>query len=193
MKIKHALMTAAAFAVLSGCTISHPSPAPQITFANYQPVNLNVQAATVQEAFTNPNDPEDVSGQFVLPLNDAVKRYAAVRYHAQGMGDGQFTITIKDARIHMKQLAQDSKVLKWADVGTEDEYHIWLTLDVLTQPSNFNGHQTTTIKMDRTLVMKSSVTLEERDIKQTQFLEKLMADVDARIADALDQTPAIRQ
>lgn len=193
MKIKHVLMTAAAVAVLSACTVAHPAPAPQLTFANFQPVNLNVQAAKVEDAYTQPNDPQDVSGQFVLPPSEAVKRYAANRFHAEGAGNGQFVISIKDARVHMRQITQDSKVLKWADVGTEDEYHVWLALDVVSQPSGFGGRQTTSIKFDRTLVMPSSVTLEERDLRQTQFLEKLIADADSRISDALDQTPAIRQ
>jgi len=192
--MKTSLMTAAAIAVLAvaGCAAQGGMPAPKLTFANYQPVNLNVQSATVVENYANPNDPQDVSSQFVLPLNEAVKRYAAARFAPSGTGNGQFTINITDARIHLRQIAQDNKVLKWADVGTEDEYHIWLALNVTPQPDGFNGRMgATTIKMDRTLVMPSSVTLAEREIRQVQFLEKLMADVDVKINDTINATPAI--
>jgi pantothenate synthetase len=63
---------------------------------------------------------------------------------------------------------------------------------VTAQPSGFNGRQSTTIKFDRTLVMPSSVTLAERDMRQTKFLEQLISDLDKRVNEAVDQTPAIR-
>jgi hypothetical protein len=36
------------------------------------------------------------------------------------------------------------------------------------------------------------VTLAEREMKQVQFLEQLVSDVDKRVNESLDQTPAIR-
>lgn len=190
--MKKTLMIFAAVAALSACTYAHPEQAPQLTFSQYAPMNLNVQSADVQEAYSTPNDPEDISGQFVLAPSEAVKRYAANRFHSSGAADGNFTLVLEDARVHVRQIKQDSKVLKWADVGTEDEYRVLLQLKVVSQPSGFQGRQNSTIKMDRTLVMPSSVTLSEREDKQTAFLEKLIDDVDKRIQEALDATPAIR-
>jgi hypothetical protein len=191
--MKKTLMICAAVAALSACTYAHPEQSPQLTFANYAPTTLNVQSVDVQEAYTNPNDPEDVSGQFVLAPSEAVKRYASNRFSSGGSPSGSFTIVIEDARVHVRQIAQNNKVLKWADVGTEDEYRTILQLKVILQPDGFNARQSTTIKMDRTLIMPSSVTLKEREEKQTAFLEKLIGDVDARITEAMDQTPAIRR
>jgi hypothetical protein len=191
--MKKSLMAFAAVAVLAACTNMHPEPSPQLTFANYAPQTLNVQSSDVVEAYQNPNDPQDVSGQFVLAPSEAIKRYAANRFRAGGSPGGSFTISIQDARVHVRQIDQNSKVLKWADVGTEDEYHLFMTLLVTAAPDGFNGRQNTTIKMDRTLVMPSSVTLAEREMRQTKFLEKLIADVDARVTEAMDQTPAIRR
>lgn len=194
--MKKILMTAAAVAVLAGgvaaCANRGASTAPQLTFANYAPLTLNVQSSNVTEAYTNPNDPDDVSSQFVLAPAEAIKRYAANRFRASGTGNGQFTIEIQDSRVHLRQIKQQSKVLAAMDAGTEDEYHVWLQLRVISTPSGFNGSQSTTIKMDRTLVMRSSVTLAEREMKQVQFLEQLVSDVDKRVNESLDQTPAIR-
>jgi hypothetical protein len=183
---------AAAVTLLAGCA-APGSPSPQLTFANYEPVSLNVQTVAVTEAYINPNDPDNIASQFVLPPSEAVKRYAANRFKESSRADGEFAIAIEDARVHMRQIKQDSKVLQWSGVGQEDEYRVMLQLKVTSQPSGFKGRQTTTVKMDRTLVMPSSVTLSEREMRQTQFLEKMIADVDARINEALDQTPAIRQ
>jgi hypothetical protein len=68
-----------------------------------------------------------------------------------------------------------------------------LQLRVVSQPAGFAGRQSTTIKMDRTLVMPSSVTLAEREKRQTEFLERMIADVDKRVSEAMDHTPALRQ
>ena len=189
------LMTAAAVAMIAGaagCAVSHTSSAPQLTFSNYAPMSLNVLSANVTEAYTNPNDPQDVSSQFVLAPAEAVKRYAANRYRASGAPDGRFNIEIQDSRVHLNQIKQKSKMLAAMDAGTEDEYHVWLVLKVTSAPSGFQGSQSTTIKMDRTLVMRSSITLAEREMEQIKFLEKLIADVDVKINEALEATPAIR-
>ena len=190
--MKKILMTAAAVALLVGCANTNASTAPQLTFAHFTPISLNVQSSGVTEAYTNPNDPNDVSSQFVLAPSEAIKRYAANRFKASGAGNGQFTIEIQDSRVHIREIKQQSKVLAWADAGTEDEYHLYLTLRVISAPSGFNGNQSTTIKMDRTLVMPSKVTLAEREMRQVKFLEKLVTDVDGKINEALELTPAIR-
>lgn len=191
--MKKSLLICSAVLALSACTYAHPQPSPQLTFANYAPVTLNVQSATVEEAYINSNDPENIADQFVLAPAEAVKRYAANRYHGGGAASGIFTIVIEDARVHVRTIKQDNKVLKWADVGTEDEYRVMLQLKVVAAPDGFNSRQSTTIKMDRTLVMKSGVTLAEREKLQTAFLEKMIADVDVKISDALEQTPSIRK
>jgi len=193
--MKRNLLGAAAIAVLAiaGCAGGGGVPSPQLTFSNYAPIQLNVQSATVGESYLVPNDPKDISGQFVIAPAEAVKRYAANRFNARGTGNGSFTIVIEDARVHLRQIAQNNKVLQWADVGTEDEYRVHMQLRVTPQPDGFNGRMgATTIKMDRTLIMPSSVTLTEREMRQVKFLEKLIADIDVRINETLDATPSIR-
>ena len=148
--MKKILMTAVSVAVIAGgiaaCANTNVSTAPQMTFANYAPISLNVQSANVTEAYTSPNDPNDVSSQFVLAPAEAVKRYAANRFKASGAAGGYFTIEIQDSRVHLRQIKQQSKVLASMDAGTEDEYHVWLVLKVISSPNGFNGSQSTTIK-----------------------------------------------
>lgn len=192
--MKKSLMTAAAIAILAatGCAAGQGMPPPKLTFANYQPVNLNAKSVNVVENYSNANDPQDVSSQFVVTPAEAMKRYAARRFAASGTGTGEFTIEIIDSRVHLRQIKQESKVLAAMDAGTEDEYRVWLALRVTPQPDGFNGRMgATTIKMDRTLVMRSSVSLAERELKQVQFLEQLIADVDVKINDTIHATPAI--
>lgn len=192
--LKQTLMSAVAVGILAACTnIGAGMPGPRLTFENFQPVTLNVLESEVVEAYTMPNDPDDVSGQFVVAPSEAIKRYAEKRFPETGTGDGRFTIAIEDARVHLNELDEDNKVLKWAGAGKEDEYRLFLKLKVTMLPNGIRAATHTNIKMERTLVMPSSVTLAERETRQVNFMEKLMLDVDKAIIKAVEETPAIRQ
>lgn len=180
---------------LAACTTnSHVGglPLPRMTFENYAPVVLNVASSTVTESYEIANDPKDISSQFVVAPSEAVKAYAARRFPASGIGNGYFNIVIEDARVHLDEAKQDSKALSWANIGTEDIYRVFLRVRVVTQPSMVNASSSTVIKNERTLVMKASNSLAEREKLQLEFLEKLMADVDKAIMNVLDQSPSMR-
>ncbi len=192
--MKKALLGACALALLAGagCANNAGPPAPQLTFAQYQPIVLNVQSAGVSEQYINPNDPQNMASQFVVPPAEAIKRYAAQRYRALPASSGNFDIVIEDARVHMRQIAQESRVLEWSGVGQEDEYRLILQLRVTPQPEGTLRVSPSTIKMERTLVMPSSVTLAEREQRQIEFLEKLIADLDVKMGEVLSSVPSIR-
>lgn len=193
---KMLLSCAAVGLLLTGCA-STPSdmgmPAPQMTFQQFSPLMLNVQSASVVDAYIQSSDPQDVSGQFVLPPAEAVKRYAAQRYRANGAGTGQFVIAIEDARIHVREIDQKNKALEWSKIGREDEYRLFLQLRVTAIPDGVQGNEATIMKFERTLVIPSSTSVADRELKQVAFLEKMMADVDARIQAIFDDVPSLRQ
>ena len=150
---------------LAGCaSTAHVGGIPQaaLTFENYQPMTLNVATSSVVEDYEVQNDPKDISGQFILAPSEAVKRYGARRFPAAGTGNGQFTIAIEDARVHLEELKQPSKALSWADIGTEDRYRLMMRLRVTMLPDQVNAKSSTVLKFERTLVMKASASLAER-------------------------------
>jgi hypothetical protein len=184
-----------AVTAITGCTTnSHVGglPLARMTFENYAPVILNVSRSTVTENYEIQNDPKDISSQFVMAPSEAVKAYASRRFPASGIGNGQFSIIIEDARVHLNEVKQDSKALSWANIGSEDIYRVFLRVRVVTQPDQTLSSSSTTIKNERTLVMKASASLAERERLQMEFLEKLIADVDKSIMTVLDQTPSLR-
>lgn len=193
--MKKLLLTAAiAILALSACaTPGDGVPGPRLTFEHYAPMTLNVSSSAVSEHYEVPNDPQDVSGQFVVAPSEAIKQYAAHRFPANGRGNGLFTIEILDARVHLDTLKQNNAVLGWSGVGQEDQYRVFLKLKVTPVPDQSSGRASTVQRMERTLVMPSSVTLAEREMRQLKFLEKLIADVDVNIQTVLDQAPAVRQ
>lgn len=193
---KFLLLAAVAGIALSGCTsTAHVGgiPGPRMTFENYMPVTLNVAAANVVENYEVMNDPNDVSGQFVVAPSEAIKQYAARRFQANGRGSGQFTLEIEDARVFLNEIEQQNKVLSWSGIGKEDQYRVSTRVKVTPIPDQVSARASTIIKFNRTLVMPSSVSLAERERRQLAFLEELIADIDAAIVKALDQVPAIKQ
>ena len=192
MKFYPKILMVSAACLLSACTVAHPESSPQLTFANYVPMTMNAQSVDVIDTYKSKVKPDDISSQFVLAPADAVKRYAQNRFKSSGAPSGSFTLEIEESFVTLRQIEQQNKVLEWSGVGKEDEYRVYVQVRVTAQPSGFNGRQSTTIKFDRTLVMPSSVTLAERDMRQTKFLEQLISDLDKRVNEAIDQTPAIR-
>lgn len=193
-KIVLMMGSVAALVALTGCsTPSAGLPPARLTFENYSPTMLNVQAASVVENYEIQNDPKDIAGQFVIAPSEAVKTYAARRFPASGMGSGRFIISIEDARVHLNEIDQQNRVLSWSGIGKEDQYRLLMRLRVTTLPDQVQASSSTMLKFERTLVMPASVPLAEREARQLAFLEKLIADIDVAIQRTLDQTPAIRQ
>lgn len=193
---KIVLMAAVASIALYGCaSTAHVGgePAPRMAFENFAPITLQAQSSTVVENYEVRNDPKDVSGQFVVPPSEAVKQYVAKRFPANGMGNGRFLVEIEDARVHLDTIKQQSKVLSWSGVGQEDQYRVFLRLKVTPTPDQVSATGSTIIRHERTLVMPSSVTLAEREMRQLQFLEKLMLDVDTAIVKLIETMPSMRQ
>ncbi|MFA5591919.1 MAG: hypothetical protein WC989_01215 [Micavibrio sp.] len=177
---------------IAACTSGPLTPTLQLTFENYQTMPLQVRNVTVQEAYIAADDPDNVASQFVLPPAEAVKRYANKRFSAQGIGDGHLTFVIEDARVHMRQIEQNNRVLSWAGVGKEDEYRVLLQVSITPQPHGTTRVSPSKVRMDRTIVMPSSITLAEREMRQIQFLEKMIADLDAQVQQVLSSVPSIR-
>ncbi len=192
MSHRFKLLAFGAALALSACAVAHPQSAPQLTFANYTPITLNVLESNVGETYKGKTRGDDVSGQFVMAPSEAVKAYAANRFRSNNVGDGVFTLDIEESFVTVRQIDQKNKVLEWSGVGKEDEYRVYLQVRVVAQPSGFKGQQSTTIRFDRTIVMPSSTALVDRDMRQTRFLEQLISDLDKRVNEAMDQTPAIR-
>jgi hypothetical protein len=195
MMNKRFFLSAAAILALSACaSTAHVdgAPSPSMTFENFSPMTLNVQAIQVTQA-SMASDPKDISVQFVIPPEQAVRQYADRRFSATGMGNGQFTLQIQDSRVHFRQIQEDSKVLSWSGIGQEDEYRVFLRVMVTPLPDGAQGHASTVLTMERTLVMPSSVTLADREMRQIKFMEKMIADLDTSIQKVLDSVPAIRQ
>ncbi len=194
--MKKLMMTACLISLSLGAAACartpHPEgmPGPAMTFQNYEPLRLNVQDVVVESTYNPAADPKDISTQFVMRPDDALKSYGTRRFTAKGVS-GHFTMTIEDARVYQKELPQDNRVLKWSGVGQEDEYEVNTRVKISPVPDGAIQAPSTTIKITRTLVMPSKVSLAEREMRQTEFLEKLIRDIDSQIVKTLNDMPGL--
>lgn len=179
------LSAVAALSLLAGCSSTNLDgrPMPEFAYQTMRPVALNVNSVDFVLNYNPGADPQDVSGRFVISPTEALRRYTAQRYTAAG-GTQTLRIMVDDASMRLREIKQKNSALKWADIGTEDEYELNMTVRVL--PVRSDGTEGTSMqwKFRRTLVMPQSVSLVEREKRQVEFLDKLIADIDASMVKA---------
>lgn len=187
MKKPHAFfMVFAAVAVLAGCSSTNLDgrPAPQMAFETLTPVPLRVENVDFVLNYNPGADKEDISGRFAISPTEAMRRYTARRYQAMG-GDQTLRVMVEQASMHLREIKQKNSALKWADIGTEDEYELNMTVRVVPIRADRTEGTSAQWKFRRTLVMPQSVSLAEREKRQIAFIEKLIADIDASMMPAL--------
>lgn len=185
-KLNSFFMLFAAVAVLAGCSSTNLDgrPTPQFAFENKTPVPLRVEKVDFVLNYNPGSDPQDISGRFAISPTEALRRYTASRYKAIG-GENTLRVTVEQASMHLREIKQKNSALKWADIGTEDEYELNMTVRAVpVRPDRTEG-TSAQWKFRRTLVMPQSVSLAEREKRQIEFIEKLMADIDASMMPAL--------
>lgn len=187
MKTFNAFFTVfAAVAVLAACSSTNMDgrPAPKMAFENLTPVSLRVEKVDFVMNYNPGADAQDISGRFAISPTEAMRRYTASRYQAVG-GENTLRVTVEQASMHLRQIQQKNSALKWADIGTEDEYELNMTVRAVpVRPDRTEG-TSAQWKFRRTLVMPQSVSLADREKRQLAFMEKLISDVDASMMPAL--------
>jgi hypothetical protein len=180
------MMMCVAVLAVAGCSSTNRDgkPMPELTFENLPPVTLNASAVDFVLNYNPGEDKQDISSRFVMTPGDALRRYTAHRYVAGG-GDQTLRVMLDQGSIHIRELKQKNSALKWADIGTEDEYELNMAVRVVPIASDRREGTSMQWKFRRTLVMPQSVSLAEREKRQLEFLEKLMADIDKSMMEGL--------
>lgn len=180
--------------VLAGCT-SFPKPegkpVAEPTFQNYEPVLLNIstvdivnQVALGQTIATSSNSS---NGNFVYPVDIAISNYANARFQGNGT-PGRFVFEILDARQSYRLLEQDNAVLRFTQLGREDEYRFNVILRLTPYSETGLKRESVTLNFERTLILPNSLSIAEREKRQVEFLEKFIREIDDRVIGSLSET-----
>src|SRR5690606_14489426 len=102
-----------------------------------------------------------------------------------GSDKDSLKITIEDGRVTMREIRQANSLLSAVDLGTQDEYTVRMKVKI--QPFSTGNIPGAGIehRFERTLVMPQNVSLAEREMRQVQFVERMIADMDDKIMASL--------
>lgn len=138
----------------------------------------------ISQSYDPMADPEDASERFAQPPHTALMDYARRRLVAAG-GEGVLRFTIADARVAVREVEQSNPALRWAGIGREDEYSVFVTLEIEAVPLGSRKGPVTEMRFERSLVLPQRLPVEERWARQQEFLEGLIDDVDVSVTRAL--------
>ncbi len=171
--------------VLSGCAPSRGLPPPDLTFDNYPTQTITASFINVSRPYDPFADKNDIAMNMAVPPHVALERYLHKRFVADQSETDSLRITIEDGRTTMRQIKQENKLLNATDIGTQDEYTIRMKIKLQPYSSGNIPGAGIEHRFERTLVMPQSVSLAEREMRQVKFLEKMIADMDAKIMGSL--------
>jgi|GEM_PF-2578530 len=180
-KITRLLGTVALSAVLISCT-SGPvtSPVPTLKYDSIAPLYINAGTVNIVEEFKPQNDPKDISASFATAPKDTLRSYLEHRIRAAG-GPSQLQIYIEEASVHHNVVEQDNKVVKWMKAGIQDEYVVTIRLRLNRDSAASGEVAQANMALQRSQAFAASLSLDEKERAQIQFLDSVMKEVDQAV------------
>ncbi len=162
-----------AILILGACTHqAEPmgKPLPDITYSHLTPLMVNDGAVEIKRSYAlkNPQEKRSESIDFVMPLDVVLSRYLQNRFVTTG--------DIKGGVIDMERV--DTLYHKASNRIDDDIYQVDILISIT--PSNATP---TTLTMKKSLPLKQSYTLAEREFRQFEFIELIISELDVTIND----------
>lgn len=185
MKMRHSFAGFCAVLLLSGCAVNPSGPSPDLTFDHVPKQTLIASHVTVERTYDPFADSKDIAMNMAVPPHVALERYLNQRFRADGSQTDSVKFTIEEGKVTQREIRQDNRMLSAVNVGTQDEYT--LRMKVKIQPFSTGNVPGAGIehRFERTLVMPQNISLADREMRQVQFVEKMIQDMDAKIVSSL--------
>lgn len=185
MKIRNNFAGFCAVLLLSGCAINPSGPSPDLTFDHVPKQTIIASLITVERSYDPFADSSDVAMNMAVPPHVALERYLHKRFRADGAQTDSVKFTIEEGRVTLREIRQDNNLLSAVNIGTQDEYTVRMKIKI--QPFSTGNVPGAGIehRFERTLVMPQSISLADREMRQVQFVEKMIQDMDAKIIASL--------
>jgi hypothetical protein len=184
--LRPAVLAIAATLALGACTSTPPRPqARQISFANLAPISFDVAKIEVVQQYQPPQVAPNVDHLTPVPPSDAIRRWANERVRAMGTS-GTMRVIIKDASITETHLAGTTGVRGAFTTDQSERYDGRLSVDLVVEvPSRrFQGYTGATVA--RTISVPENVSLQGRDDAWHNLVERMMADLNAKLEEGID-------
>ena len=164
---------------LTGCSYNPQpigKPLPKLTYEHLYPYQVYGGATQIRQSFEPTKRMNEVISEFPIAPGILLERYAAHRFVTQGT-QTKMVFNIERAAIAKK--SDDENIIGFLSGAAENAYllDIYITMSPVAQ----NGSLTKpfTIAMKRELFLPQRISLAEREMRQFEFLEKAIVDIDA--------------
>jgi len=171
---------------VSSCTVldhSGAKPLPDLTFSHLNPFIVKGGATRITQTFTPDEMTRIVSGEFVESPAFMLRRYANKRFVIEGQNALPTTFVFNIQKASLSKNTSNTDPLNFMIGLSQDTYKLVVFLELAqVQP---NGQQSAphTIFYEQDLIVSSNVSLEEREIAQFKFYERMITDIDRAVSD----------
>ncbi|MDJ0944629.1 MAG: hypothetical protein QNJ30_14280 [Kiloniellales bacterium] len=185
LKAVHLLALAAL--ALAGCEITpERNIYPELTYQHLDPIRLDVRDIVVEQAYTPPLSEPNVDHDFPVKPMDAAARWAQDRLVAAG-ATKTATFVIRDAAVVEVPLEQSGGVTGALTTEQSERYDAHLEVQIVIKDDRGWEEVNLVTEVNRTLTVSEDVTLNEREKAWYELTEKLMADMNERLDEGIEQ------
>jgi hypothetical protein len=164
----------ALFVILAACTNDVAQPMPQMTFAQLQPIPINVNAVNVSIGHSSS------AGDFIANPAQVTQNYLKARF-APGGPAGALNVVVEDASVVKLEQPSSNTAMRWMNVGGMDVYNLILRIrfDYAGGPGSRSYGQVFNVR--RQINVSEHASIAERERHQLLSLEKMFDELDPAV------------
>ncbi len=185
--LKAILLLAATSLTLVGCEITpERNVYPELTYQHLDPIRLDVRDIVVEQAYAPPLAEPNVDHDFPVKPMDAAARWAQDRLVAAG-ATRTATFVIRDAAVVEVPLEQSEGVTGAFTTDQSERYDAHMEVQIVIRDDRGWEEANLITEVTRTMTVAEDVTLNEREKAWYSLTEKLMVDMDQRLAESIEE------
>ena len=174
--------------LLGGCTITQkltaPTPPPDLTFENLEPLPLAVERITVSNEYDPGRKPRDISQRFPTSPATALETYAQQRLRAESIG-GTLNFVIEEASVIEEEVPPQNILEEKLGINRKLQYDMMIRLRMeILSPLGAKDAQST-LTLEKSLTLPRRMAIAKKEDEWLRFLETMMEDVDAAVTQSL--------
>ena len=186
--LKVAFLLVAAPLALAGCELSPDRNVfPELTYQHLDPIRLDVRDIVVEQAYSPPLAEPNVDHDFPIKPMDAAARWAQDRLVAAG-ATRTATFVIRDAAVVEVLLEQSGGVTGALTTEQSERYDAHLEVQIVIKDDRGWEEVNLVAEVTRTMTVPEDLTLNEREKAWYSLTEKLMADMDKRLSEGIEDS-----
>lgn len=168
---------------LIGCSYAENpmgKPLPKLSYENLNPYSVHRGSVIIQQSFKPDEQTKRLSAELPVAPDRIIQRYASRRFITGGTS-AKLVFDIQDATL--VKVADEDNLVGFLSGAAEDYYKF--NVFIAMTPIRADGKRAApfTIKLNRQLIVSQNASVAEREFRQFEFLEKMIADIDRTVSD----------